>query len=46
MTENHNAPDLNRSLSSNNWWLKRADHMKFTEECVMCSEKNVLVKML
>ena len=38
------TPGLNRSLSSNFWWLKRANHVTFTEECVMCLEKNVFVK--
>ena len=38
------APGLNRSLSSNFWWLKRENHVKFTEECFMFTEKPVLVK--
>ena len=43
MVENQNAPDLNKGLSSNFWWLKIADHVKFTEECAMCMENHVLV---
>ena len=31
-------------LSSNFWWVRSANHGKFTEECVMCTEKYVLVK--
>ena len=31
-----NAPTLNRGLSSNFWWMRSANHVKFTEECVMC----------
>ena len=26
------------------WWLKSGNSMKFTEECVMCTTKHVLVK--
>ena len=44
MKVNHSAPGLNRVLSSNFWWLKSAKHVKFTEECVICTEKHVLVK--
>ena len=33
-----NAPGLNRGLSSNFWWLRSANHVKFTEECMMCSK--------
>ena len=36
--------DLNRGLSSNFLWLRCANHMKFTEGCVMCMEKDVLKK--
>ena len=35
---------LNRDLSSNFWWLSCANHVKFTEECVMCTKKNVFAK--
>ena len=33
------AAGLNRGLTSNFWWLRRANHLKFTEQCVMCTEK-------
>ena len=39
-------PGLNRGLSSNFWWLRSAHHEKFTEECVMHTEKHVLVKRM
>ena len=35
---------LNRGLSSNFRWLRSANHVKFTEKCVMCKGKHVLVK--
>ena len=38
------APGLNRGLSSNFWWLSCANNVKFTEECVMCTRKHLLVK--
>ena len=38
------ASGLNRSISSNFLWLRSANHVKFTEECVMCRKKHVLVK--
>ena len=41
-----NNGKLNRGLSGNFWWLISANHMKFTEECVMCTGKHVLVKCL
>ena len=41
---NQCAPDLNRDLSSNFWWLRSANHMKFIEEYVMWLEKHALVK--
>ena len=44
MTANQNAPDLNRGLSSNFWWLRSANHVKFTEERVLCTENHVLAK--
>ena len=39
-----NASDLNRGLSSNLFWLRRANHVKFKEEFVMCTVKQILVK--
>ena len=41
-----NQTGLNRGLSSNFWWLRSANHLKFTEECVMCMEKHVFVKKI
>ena len=38
------APSLNRGLSSNFCWLRNANHVKFTEECVICRQKHVLIK--
>ena len=38
------ATDLNRGLTSEFWWLKSANHMKCTQECVMCRLKHVWVK--
>ena len=38
------ASGLNRGLSSNFWWLRRANYEKFTEECMLFIEKHVLVK--
>ena len=35
---------LNRNLSSNFWWFRKANHVKFTDERVMCTEEHVLVK--
>ena len=40
------APDMNRGLSSNFWWLRSANPVWFTKECVMCTEKHVLVKKI
>ena len=37
---------LNRGMSSNFWWLRSTNHMKFTDECMMCIEKHVLVKKM
>ena len=37
---------LNKGLSSNLRWLRSVDHMKFTEECFMRTEKHVLGKKL
>ena len=36
---NQSAPGLNRGLSSKFRWLTSVNHMKFTEECVMYTEK-------
>ena len=36
-----NAPGLNRGLLYNLWWLKSANHVKFTKESVMCKIKNI-----
>ena len=44
MVANQSALGLNRSLSSNFWWLRNANHVKFKEEYVMCMEKPILVK--
>ena len=40
MAANQSTPDLNRGLSRNFWWLKNANHVKFTEKCVMGIEKH------
>ncbi len=45
-SKSNNAPGLNRGLSSNYWWLRIANHMKFTEEWIICTEKHVLVKKI
>ena len=34
---------LNIGLSSNFWLLRIANHVKFTEECVVCTEKHALI---
>ena len=39
-----NVSGLQRGLLSNFWWLKSVNQVKFSEECVMGTEKNVLVK--
>ena len=41
MVANQSVPGLNRGLSSDFWRLRRANHVKFTEECVICMEKIV-----
>ena len=46
MAANHSAPSLNRSLSLKFWWLRSANHVKFTEKCVMCIEKHNVVKKI
>ena len=42
MQANQSASGLNRGLLSNFWWLRSANHVKFTEECMMFMEKYVL----
>ena len=37
---------LERGLPSKFWWLTSANHANFIEECVMCTEKHVLVKIV
>ena len=44
MVENQSASCLNRGLLWNFCWLRRANHVKFTEKCVICMEKQVFVK--
>ena len=44
IVENQRVPGLNRGPSSNLLLLRRTNHVNFTEECGMCSKKNVLVK--
>ena len=39
-----NGGGLKRDLSSNVWWLRNANYVKFTEEWLICAEKQVLVK--
>ena len=39
-----NASGLNKSLPLHFWRLRIANYIKFTEECVMYTEKHVLVK--
>ena len=46
MAGNQSAPGLNRGLSSNFWWLKSANHVKFTEECDPYKEECFSQKML
>ena len=43
---NQSASGLNRGLSSNFWGLRNANHVKFTEECVMCMVKHVLARKM
>ena len=38
------VPGLNKGLSSNFWWLIGTNYVKFTEKCVICTEKHVLSK--
>ena len=44
LVANQSAPSLNRGLSSKFRWLRNANHVKFTEECVISMEKHVLGK--
>ena len=44
MAINQSSPGVNRDLSSNVWRLRRANRVKFTEECVMSMENHVLMK--
>ena len=37
MAANQGLQDLNSGLSSNFWWLRSAKHVKFAEECMMCT---------
>ena len=46
MMLNQSALDLNRGLSSNFWWLRDANHVRFTDECALCTEKHVLVTQI
>ena len=46
MAANQSVPRLNRDLSPNFWWLKSANHVKSTEDCVMSTEKPVLAKKM
>ena len=38
------ACGFNRGLSSNFWWLKIANQVRFKEKCEMGKEKHILVK--
>ena len=38
MAANQSTPGLNRGLSSNFWQQRCSNHVKFTEEYVMCME--------
>ena len=42
--KSNSARGLNRGLSSNFWWLISSNSVKFTEECVMRTEKHVLAE--
>ena len=44
MVVNQSAPNLKRGLTSKFWLLRNENHVKFTDECVMCTEKHFLVK--
>ena len=44
MAANQSIPGFNRVISSNIWWLRNANHVKFTEERMICIEKQLLSK--
>ena len=44
MLINQCAPGLNIGLSSNLWWLRSANHVNITKECVTHKEKHTLIK--
>ena len=44
MTASQSVSGLNRVLPSNFGWLRSAKYLKFTEKCVLYTEKHVLVK--
>ena len=47
MVTNQCASSLNRGLSPNFAWLRRANHIKFTETmCDVLGKKHVLVKKI
>ena len=46
MLTDQSASGLNRGLSSYFGWLRNVNHGKFTEECTICAEKQVLVKKI
>ena len=37
---------FNRGLPSNFCWLRSTNHVKFTEECLICIETHILVKKI
>ena len=41
MAANQSVPGLNRGLLTNFWCLENSNHVKFTEEGVMCIKKHV-----
>ena len=45
-TIQNNTPGMNRGLLSNFCYLSKMNHVKFTKECVMCTEKHILVKKM
>ena len=44
MEANQSAPGFNRGLTSDFWWLRSAKYVKFIEEHVMYTKKDILVK--
>ena len=44
MVPNQSVSDLNKELSSNFYWPRSANPVKYTEECVMYTKKQHLVK--